>query len=95
LHPGDVGRFNAIAAMAVCSSAEEAHEDEDKREVADEFPDPIMRTIMCNPVRLPTSGNVVDRNAISRILLSDKQDPFNRNHFTEDMLKDEVELKSL
>jgi ubiquitin conjugation factor E4 B len=73
--------------------AEEAQEDEDLGEVPDEFLDPIMSTIMHNPVRLPTSGNVMDRDVISRILLSDKQDPFNRKFLTEDMLTDEAELK--
>jgi ubiquitin conjugation factor E4 B len=61
--------------------------------VPDEFPDPIMSTIMLNPVRLPTSGDVMDRDVISRVLPSDKQDSFNRQFLSEDMLEDEAELK--
>jgi ubiquitin conjugation factor E4 B len=93
LHLVDVERFKAIAAMAADALAEEAQEDEDLGEVPDEFPDPIMSTIMLNPVRLPTSGDVMDRDVISRVLPSDKQDSFNRQFLSEDMLEDEAELK--
>lgn len=35
----------------------------------------------------------MDRSVISRILLSDKVDPFNRTLLTEDVLEEDVELK--
>ena len=35
-------------------------------EPPDEFADPIMGTLMSNPVRLPTSGQIVDRATIAR-----------------------------
>lgn len=83
-----------IAEMAE-KAVEEAEEEEGMLgEIPDEFLDPIMSSLMRNPVRLPTSGNVMDRAVISRILLSDKVDPFNRKLLTEDMLEEDVELKA-
>lgn len=48
--------------------------------------DPLMDTLMQDPVLLPTSGNIMDRNIIQRHLLNSLSDPFNRQHLTEDML---------
>lgn len=42
---------------------------------------------MRDPVRLPTSGVVMDRASIARHLLNDETDPFNRAPLTEDMLE--------
>lgn len=39
--------------------------------LAIEFLDPILNTLMRDPVRLPTSGNIVDRSCISQHLLND------------------------
>lgn len=94
LHRQDVESFRKVAQMASQASLEDEQEEEDLGEVPDEFLDPIMSTIMVNPVRLPTSGNVMDRDVISRILLSDKMDPFNRMFLSEDMLEDVPELKA-
>lgn len=44
----------------------------------DEFLDPILSILMKDPVILPSSKVVVDRSTISRHLLSDQSDPFNR-----------------
>ena len=49
--------------------------------------DPILHTLMEDPVILPTSGVTVDRAVICRHLLSDQSDPFNRLKLTVDMLK--------
>jgi ubiquitin conjugation factor E4 B len=48
--------------------------------------DPLMYTLMRDPVRLPTSGTVVDRAVIVQHLLSDQSDPFNRKPLTPDEL---------
>jgi hypothetical protein len=40
-----------------------------KMKPPDEFKDPIMDTLMRNPMILPTSGKVVDRDIICRHLL--------------------------
>ena len=54
--------------------------------------DPVQFTVLRDPVRLPTSGTVMDRSVIKRHLLSDQTDPFNRKHLTEDMLEPVPEL---
>jgi len=64
-------------------------------EVPDEFLDPLMCTIMRDPVKLP-SGTVVDRATITRHLLADATDPFNRqplsleNLVPDDALKERI-----
>lgn len=58
----------------------------------DEFKDPLMDTLMSDPVVLP-SGTVMDRAIITRHLLNSNTDPFNRQHLTEDMLIPNIELK--
>ena len=47
-------------------------------EIPDDFLDPLMATLMEDPVLLPTSKNIVDRSTIRSHLLSDPHDPFNR-----------------
>eukprot|EP00744_Colponema_vietnamica_P008212 GILI01011738.1.p1 GENE.GILI01011738.1~~GILI01011738.1.p1 ORF type:complete len:723 (-),score=177.10 GILI01011738.1:197-2203(-) len=60
----------------------------------DEFLDPIMSTLMTDPVTLPSSRIVVDRVTIVKHLLSDPSDPFNRSPLTLDMLIPNDELKT-
>jgi Kip1 ubiquitination-promoting complex protein 1 len=59
---------------------------EDARSIPDEFVDPIMQTVMSDPVTLPGSGQVVDRATIRRHLLGDRTDPFSRSPLDETML---------
>lgn len=42
---------------------------------------------MKDPVRLPPSGNIMDRAIILRHLLNSQTDPFNRQPLTEDQLE--------
>ena len=74
-----------VAELATCKAS-----DEDLVNAApDEFLDPIMSSIMTNPVILPSSRVTVDRSTIARHLLSDQSDPFNRSPLTmEDVLPD-------
>ncbi|KAF5385651.1 hypothetical protein D9757_005488 [Collybiopsis confluens] len=51
--------------------------EEDLGEIPDEFLDPLMYTLMKDPVILPTSRITVDRSTIKSHLLSDTTDPFN------------------
>lgn len=60
----------------------------------DEFLDPIMSTLMSDPVVLPSSKVTVDRTTIARHLLSDQSDPFNRSPLTMDQVKPDEELKA-
>ncbi|XP_059163958.1 ubiquitin conjugation factor E4 A-like [Physella acuta] len=60
----------------------------------EEFLDPIMGTLMTDPVMLPSSHNIVDRNVIARHILSDQTDPFNRQPLSLDMVIPQAELKA-
>uniref|UniRef100_A0A8D8YEP2 Ubiquitin conjugation factor E4 A n=3 Tax=Cacopsylla melanoneura TaxID=428564 RepID=A0A8D8YEP2_9HEMI len=59
----------------------------------DEFMDPIMNTIMIEPVILPSSKQTLDKSTIARHLLSDQSDPFNRSPLTMDQVIPNTELK--
>lgn len=52
--------------------------EEDLGDVPDEFLDPLMFTVMRDPVLLPSSKTILDRATIKSHLLSDSKDPFNR-----------------
>lgn len=54
--------------------------------------DPLMDTLMEDPVKLP-SGQIMDRSIIRRHLLNSNTDPFNRLPLSEEMLVNATELK--
>lgn len=93
LPPQKVQMLQQLSESAARALEADNEEEEDLGDIPEEFLDPIMSSLMRNPVKLPTSGKVMDRAVISRILLSDKSDPFNRKLLTEDMLEDDVDLK--
>ncbi|KPP72644.1 ubiquitin conjugation factor E4 B-like, partial [Scleropages formosus] len=64
----------------------------DYSDAPDEFKDPLMDTLMSDPVKLP-SGNIMDRAVILRHLLNSPTDPFNRQPLTESMLESVPALK--
>ncbi|XP_032905589.1 ubiquitin conjugation factor E4 A [Amblyraja radiata] len=68
-------------------------EDEAFVDAPDEFLDPIMSTLMIDPVILPSSRVTVDRSTIARHLLSDQTDPFNRSPLTMDQIKANLEIR--
>ncbi|TFK28063.1 ubiquitin conjugation factor E4 [Coprinopsis marcescibilis] len=68
--------------------------EEDLGEVPDEFLDPLMFTVMKDPVRLPSSNAIVDRATIKSHLLSDTKDPFNRAPLSIEDVVPEPELKA-
>jgi hypothetical protein len=53
-----------------------------RRRRADPAADPLMYTVMRDPVILPSSRTVIDRATIKSHLLSDAKDPFNRMPLT-------------
>lgn len=57
-------------------------------EVPDEFCDPLMCTLIENPVELPEGKIIMDKDIISRHLLSSQFDPFNRSILTLKMLEE-------
>lgn len=88
-----IGDLNEFAQKV---SRLEEQQKEDEIALADppeEFLDPIMSTLMQDPVLLPTSNICIDRPTITRHLLSDQTDPFNRAPLTMDQVKANVELK--
>jgi len=70
-----------------------AKQDLNFEDAPDHFLDPIMQTLMMDPVKLPTSNVTVDRVTITRHLLSTPHDPFNRAPLTIDQLISDVALK--
>ncbi|KAB8246848.1 ubiquitin elongating factor core-domain-containing protein [Aspergillus flavus] len=75
--------------------AKEADEqaEEDLGEVPDEFLDPLMYTLMEDPVILPGSRVSIDRSTIRSHLLSDPHDPFNRAPLKMEDVTPDTELK--
>ncbi|KAI0699306.1 ubiquitin elongating factor core-domain-containing protein [Cerioporus squamosus] len=67
--------------------------EDDLGEIPEEFLDPVMYTLMRDPVTLPSSRVVVDRSTIKSHLLSDTKDPFNRVPLTLEEVIPNVELK--
>ena len=59
-----------------------------------EFLDPIMGSFMKNPVRLQTSGVVMDKVTILKHMLTDKTDPYNRKPITYDQIEEQDELRT-
>ncbi|KAL8579420.1 hypothetical protein ACOMHN_026785 [Nucella lapillus] len=68
-------------------------EEEQLTDAPEEFLDPILGTLMTDPVRLPTSNTIMDRSIIARHILSDQSDPFNRQPLTMDMVEPATEMK--
>lgn len=62
-------------------------------DVPDEFSDPLMSTLMRDPVILP-SGQIVDRPTIKHQLLNAPMDPFNRAPMTIDDVRPATNLKA-
>jgi len=87
-------QLEIIAKKVHLLAVKQQHDDEMSSEAPEEFFDPIMNTIMKEPVKLPTSGVTVDRSTIVRHLLSDQTDPFNRSPLTMDMVVPDDEMKS-
>ncbi|KIY45637.1 hypothetical protein FISHEDRAFT_48948 [Fistulina hepatica ATCC 64428] len=68
--------------------------EEDLGEVPDEFLDPLMYTVMRDPVMLPSSRAIIDKSTIKSHLLSDTTDPFNRVPLTIEEVIPQPELKA-
>ncbi|KAI9886767.1 MAG: Aminolevulinate dehydratase [Watsoniomyces obsoletus] len=69
-------------------------EEADLGEIPEDFLDPVMFSLMEDPVILPTSNVSVDRSTIRSHLLSDPNDPFNRVPLAIEDVKPNVELKA-
>ncbi|XP_075406881.1 ubiquitin conjugation factor E4 B isoform X1 [Tenrec ecaudatus] len=87
-----IEKFKLLAEKVEEIVARNARAEIDYSDAPDEFRDPLMDTLMTDPVRLP-SGTVMDRSIILRHLLNSPTDPFNRQTLTESMLEPVPELK--
>ncbi|KAJ7761518.1 ubiquitin conjugation factor E4 [Mycena maculata] len=81
-----------VTKVEECKSMMEA--EEDLGEIPDEFLDPLMFTVMRDPVLLPSSKAIVDRSTIKSHLLSDSKDPFNRVALTIEEVIPDTTLKA-
>lgn len=67
--------------------------EEDLGEIPDEFLDPLMYSLMEDPVILPMSKQTIDRSTIRSHLLSDPTDPFNRQPMSIEDVIPNIDLK--
>ncbi|XP_061072260.1 ubiquitin conjugation factor E4 A [Conger conger] len=92
--PGDmIVSFSLLADKIKSLADQQQQEEETYSDAPDEFLDPIMSTVMQDPVLLPSSHVTVDRSTIARHLLSDQTDPFNRSPLTMDQIRPNEDLK--
>uniref|UniRef100_A0A8C5W8S2 Ubiquitin conjugation factor E4 A n=1 Tax=Leptobrachium leishanense TaxID=445787 RepID=A0A8C5W8S2_9ANUR len=92
--PGNmIVAFTNLAEKTKSLADKQQRDEETYADAPDEFLDPIMSTVMSDPVILPSSRVTVDRSTIARHLLSDQSDPFNRSPLTMDQIKPNIELK--
>jgi ubiquitin conjugation factor E4 B len=87
-------KYTAFLKRAKEESESLARLDLNLQDAPDHFLDPIMQTLMTDPVKLPTSNVTVDRVTITRHLLSTPHDPFNRAPLTVDQLVPDDALKT-
>ncbi|XP_063064951.1 ubiquitin conjugation factor E4 B isoform X1 [Engraulis encrasicolus] len=87
-----IEKFKLLSEKVEEIVAKNSQSEMDYSDAPDEFKDPLMDTLMTDPVILP-SGCIMDRSIILRHLLNSPTDPFNRQHLTESMLESVPELK--
>jgi ubiquitin conjugation factor E4 B len=92
-NPAEIKALEKLAENIALAKKLDDQADEDLGDIPDEFTDPIMATLMEDPVVLPMSKQTVDRSTIRSHLLSDPTDPFNRQPMTIDDVISNTELK--
>ncbi|XP_060803282.1 ubiquitin conjugation factor E4 A isoform X1 [Amyelois transitella] len=90
---GLIGSLQEVATRVSRLAEQKQRDEEILANAPEEFLDPIMSTLMMDPVILPSSRTTVDRTTIARHLLSDQSDPFNRSPLSMDQVKSNTELK--
>ena len=88
-----IGRITLFVEQVEEIIGQDLAEEADLGEIPDEFLDPLMFTLMEDPVTLPSSRTIVDRSTIVSHLLSDATDPFNRVPLNIDMVIPATDLK--
>ncbi|KAH9255694.1 hypothetical protein BASA81_006088 [Batrachochytrium salamandrivorans] len=75
----EMDKFKAFVEECELAKRQMEQEDEDLGEVPEDFLDPLMQTLMTDPVILPGSKVTVDRETIVHHLLQNGNDPFDRS----------------
>jgi ubiquitin conjugation factor E4 B len=95
--PEQLREWEQMAAQIETAKDQADLEEADLGEIPEKYEDPLMATLMEDPVTLPISKQVVDRSTIQSHLLSDPHDPFNRTPLKiedvipNDELRDEIQ----
>ncbi|KAI9780878.1 MAG: hypothetical protein M1839_006505 [Geoglossum umbratile] len=92
--PGEIEAWNALGERFKRAKKADDQAEEDLGEIPDEFLDPLMYTLMEDPVILPASKVSIDRSTIRSHLLSDPNDPFNRAPLKIEDVVPDLELKA-
>uniref|UniRef100_A0A3Q0KDX8 Ubiquitin conjugation factor E4 A n=2 Tax=Schistosoma mansoni TaxID=6183 RepID=A0A3Q0KDX8_SCHMA len=87
-------KFAEAVRLIKAENVIKTNEELDVDDAPDEFIDPIMGCLMEDPVKLPTSGHIVDRKTIYRHLLNDSTDPFSRQPLTMSQVEPQENLRS-
>lgn len=87
-----IERFHALAEKVETLYNNKAAQEMELEDAPEEFRDPVMDTLMEDPVKLP-SGHIMDRKHIMRHLLSSQTNPFNRAALSEEELEPVPELR--
>lgn len=76
--PEEIKVWNKLVERFATAKQEDDDAEAELGEIPDDFLDPLMFTLMEDPVILPISKTIMDRSTIRSHLLSDPHDPFNR-----------------
>jgi ubiquitin conjugation factor E4 B len=87
-------KFKHLAVDIKAAAALEVASEEALGDAPDDFLDPLLCTLMRDPVLLPTSGTIIDRTTITQHLLNDNTDPFSRKELSVEMLEPQDDLKA-
>lgn len=90
----DADRFEVFVDQVERAASELENLEEELGEIPEEYLDPLMFTLMKDPVLLPTSGKTMERTSITQHLLNDQSDPFTRAPLTINDLVPNTELKA-
>lgn len=94
LPPDSIALYQVFVSQVAEAAQSLSNLDETLGEIPEEFLDPLMFTLMKDPVVLPTSGYTMDRSTITQHLLNDQSDPFTRAPLTIEQLTPNVALKA-
>ena len=86
-------KFEILVTQLKEAKLKAAQDEIDYDDAPEEFFDPLMATLMDDPVELPDSHYIIDRVTIEQHLLNDKRDPMSRAPLTLDQLIPRPDIK--